>query len=196
MTFEEYHSYFENLLKQEAGQRPEPYDNPDYFEYTRLNWSRLNRWLKTGKLSDETINVMKNIKEQQLWIVITEPWCGDAAHIVPFIELISRQNPNVSVNYELRDSEPNRINDYLTNNSKSIPKLIIRNSDDKDLAVWGPRPDACQQFYLSMKEKGMTIDTIKLEIQNWYNDNKGAEVQRELVEVLTNLTEHKTKELL
>jgi len=184
MTFKEYLDYFEKLINQHPSERTSPYDDAEYAEYTKLNWSRLNRWLKTGKLTDEIIAVMKNIHEQQQWIVITEPWCGDAAHIVPFIEMISRQSANVSVSYELRDSEPFRINDYLTNNTKSIPKLIVRNSEGKDLAVWGPRPVACQKMYLELKEKGLETDKLKLEIQNWYNENKGAEIQREMGELL------------
>src|SRR3546814_13916104 len=84
---------------------------------TRLPYTTLFRSLK---------NVVQRIQAPQRWTVITEPWCGDAAHSVPFIELASRKNPAITVSYELRDSEPFRINDYLTNGSKSIPKLIIR----------------------------------------------------------------------
>lgn len=183
MTFKVYLDYFEKLINQHPSERTAPYDIAEYAEYTKLNWSRLNRWLKTGKLTDEMIAVMKSINAKQHWIVITEPWCGDAAHIVPFIEMISRQSTNVSVTYELRDSEPFRINDYLTNKTKSIPKLIVRNSEGKDIAVWGPRPVACQEMYLELKEKGVENSTVKLEIQNWYNENKGLEIQREIGEL-------------
>lgn len=184
MTFKDYLDYFEKLINQHPSERTPPYDDAEYAEYTKLNWSRLNRWLKTGKINDEMMAVLSGIESPQNWIVITEPWCGDAAHIVPFIELISRQNPLITVEYELRDSAPFRINEYLTNNTKSIPKLIIRNNKGEDLAVWGPRPEACQKVYLDLKEKGEAMEQIKLEIQNWYNENKGAEIQREIRQVI------------
>ena len=51
MTFQQYLEHFERILnapKQEA-----PYDDAEYFNYTKLNWSRLNRWLKKGEIKPE-----------------------------------------------------------------------------------------------------------------------------------------------
>ncbi len=51
--------------------------------YAKLNWSRMNRWLKVGTLSDEIKETLSKVDTVQHWVVITEPWCGDAAHIAP-----------------------------------------------------------------------------------------------------------------
>lgn len=181
MTFQEYQEFFESILSKSTGVQVAPYNDPEYLEYTKLNWSRMNRWLKTGKLSEEIKSIVKNINQPQHWIIITEPWCGDAAHCVPFIELLSRENPLITTVYELRDSEPFRIEQYLTNGTKSIPKLIIRNDKNTDLAVWGPRPVACQSVHDRLKKENVPLDKIKVEIQNWYNENKGVEIQNELM---------------
>ncbi|WP_442794587.1 thioredoxin family protein [Pelobium manganitolerans] len=180
MDFINYHSYFENIVKTDATEQVAPYNDVLYYDYTRLNWSRFNRWLKTGKLTDEIIASVAKITEPQNWLVITEPWCGDAAHVVPFIEMIARLNPNIHLSYELRDAEPFSIDRYLTNGSKSIPKLVIRDATDKDLAVWGPRPADCQKVYDSLLAEKASFDTIKLALQNWYNVNKGQAIQAEL----------------
>lgn len=185
MNFKDYSNYFQDILHHNAPAAP--YDNPDYFNYTKLNWSRMTRWLKTGHLSEELINVVSSIKSRQNWIVITEPWCGDAAHIVPFIEMMGQQNENISINYELRDSEPNRIEQYLTNGkSKSIPKLIIQNENGEDLAVWGPRPAACQIIYDELHAKNVDFETLKTELQHWYNKDEGKEIMKELSALLSN----------
>ena len=136
MTFEEYKSYFSDIIDKDQDKQVAPYDNPMYYDYTKLNWSRMKRWLKTGKLSSEVLEAVKKINTPQNWIIITEPWCGDASHNVPFMEMIAKENPLISISYELRDSEPNRINEYLTNGGKSIPKLIIRDTEGVDLATW------------------------------------------------------------
>lgn len=184
MTFQEYLQFFEAIISTPSDKQTAPYDNADYIDYTRLNWSRMNRWLKTARLSEELIAQIKQIDAPQHWIVITEPWCGDAAHCVPFIELISRENPLITVTYELRDSAPFRINSYLTNGTKSIPKLVIRDSEGTDIGVWGPRPEGCQQVYARLLAEKATFETIKTEIQNWYNANKGVEIQQELLVLL------------
>lgn len=140
----------------------------------------MNRWLKKGILAEEMLEIVRNIDEPQTWIVITEPWCGDAAHNVPFIEMISRENPLITVSYELRDSAPFRIEQYLTNGTKSIPKLIVQDDAGKDLLVWGPRPRDCQKLYSILQKEQATFDRVKVDIQNWYNANRGVDLQREL----------------
>ena len=184
MNFTSYLNYFQTIVENKDGNLPELYQNPEYFEYTKLNWSRLNRWLKTGKLSDQTIQKLKEINSVQNWIVITEPWCGDASHIVPFIELMSRENDLISVSYELRDSEPFRIDNYLTNGSKSIPILVIQDENGNDLGVFGPRPEECQEFFMSEKEKGADFEGLKIALQKWYNTDKGVQIQKEIISLI------------
>lgn len=182
MNFNSYLSYFESIITQTNP--PAPFDNPDYFNYAKLNWSRTSRWLKNGTLSQEIKDSVAAIQNKQHWIIITEPWCGDAAHVVPFLHMIAELNPLISVDIELRDSEPLRIDNYLTNGGKSIPKLIIQDEAGKDLATWGPRPEACQVFYDTLKEKDADFETIKIELQKWYNHDEGKEIMKEIGELL------------
>lgn len=139
MNFNQYLNYFQEVIDNTNPQAP--YDDNAYLDYTKLNWSRVQRWLKTGVLNTTIINKIKSISTPQNWLVITEPWCGDAAHIVPFIELMSKQNNLINVTYELRDMPPHSIEKYLTNGkSKSIPILVIRNENNEDLNVWVEAP--------------------------------------------------------
>ncbi len=185
MTFKEYQDYFETIINTPISEQDAPYDNSDYMDYTKLNWSRMNRWLKTGKLIDEMKETVRGIKRPQNWIIITEPWCGDAAHSVPFIEMIARENPLISTSYSLRDSSPFLIEGYLTNGSKSIPKLLIRDESGQDIAIWGPRPEDCQTFYQRLLDEKADLEKIKTELQIWYNANKGQAVQQELLTLLS-----------
>ncbi|WP_210488111.1 thioredoxin family protein [Rufibacter aurantiacus] len=185
MNYQEYSAYFKGILEKDAAEQQPPYDNPDYLDYTNLNWSRMNRWFKTGKLSEEILEVVSKIDRPQSWIVITEPWCGDAAHNIPFIEMIARKNPLISVTYELRDTAPFRIEQYLTNGTRSIPKLIVRDQEGNNLGTWGPRPANCQLVFTQLQKEKAPFEKIKVEIQNWYNANKGEDLQKELVGVLS-----------
>ena len=182
MNFQAYIEQFEQILN--GPNRQAPYDNEDYFNYTKLNWSRMNRWLKKGEILPQVKEKIQSITEKQEWIVITEPWCGDASHIVPFIHMMAELNPLIHVDYELRDSEPFRINDYLTNGGKAIPKLIIKNEREEDLANWGPRPAECQKLYKEMHNNNVPFDEVKIRLQNWYNDHQGVEIQEEITSLL------------
>ncbi len=182
MNFQTYLEQFEHILT--ASNRQAPYDNEDYLNYTKLNWSRMNRWLKKGVLLPLVKEKIQSIAEKQEWIVITEPWCGDASHIVPFIHMMAELNPLIEVSYELRDSEPHRIEHYLTNGSKAIPKLVIKNAAGEDLATWGPRPAACQVLYKELHESKAPFEEVKIKLQNWYNEHQGVEIQEEIVALL------------
>lgn len=57
LTWEEYSSLFNEILTAETPKAP--YDNPDYLDYTKLNNSRQNRWLKTESINEELASIIK-----------------------------------------------------------------------------------------------------------------------------------------
>ena len=178
-TWEQYIAYFIQLLTSENP--PAPYDNEAYMNYVTLNNSRQERWLKKGKLNEELVAKIKAIDTPQTWYVITEPWCGDASHSVPFFYLLAKENPLIEFKIVLRDTAPFMIENYLTNGGKSIPKVVIKNEKDEDLFVWGPRPKAAQELYLSMKNANLPFEEQKIKLQQWYNKDKGVSLQNEML---------------
>jgi hypothetical protein len=185
MDFQHYQDHFQDILSNPNA--PAPYNNIDYLDYTKLNWTRQQRWLKTGVVDPVLAQKIADINQPQEWIIITEPWCGDASHTVPFIYKLSMLNPLITPVYQLRDSEPFLIEQYLTNGGKSIPKFIIRDAAGKDLVVWGPRPAACQVIYSELTAAHADFGTIKTELQKWYNADKGQSFQRELLKALASI---------
>lgn len=182
MTFQEYLNYFEQILQ--SPQDYETYADEEYLNYTKLNWSRMKRWMKRFEPTAEMKNFISTITEPQHWIVITEPWCGDAAHSVPQIYQLIKDNANIDFEVQLRDAEPFLIEDYLTDGAKSIPKLIIRNDVGHDRVIWGPRPQELQDMFVRMKEQNVSFEEMKEEMQIWYNQDQGEQLQKELLTAL------------
>lgn len=183
MTYEQYLALNENILT-DPDPAP-PYNNPVYLNYARLGLSRMKRWDKTMRFSDAFLHALGSVNYKQHWILITEPWCGDAHPVVPAIAMLPSVNPLISYDLQLRDSEPFLINSYLTNGGKSIPKLIVRDADGRDLFTWGPKPEGARLLTLGMKEAGVHYDTIATELQNWYNKDKGMSFQQEIISLMT-----------
>jgi len=181
MNWSDYIEYFNEVL--EGKIKTTPYDDAHFMEYTKLNISRMNRWLKQGVLNEELVIKLKEISAPQNWVLITEPWCGDAAHIVPFFYLLSNVNPLISLEIQLRDTN-SEIENYLTNGSKSVPKFIVRNKQNEDLYTWGPRPVAAQNHFMHLKAQGLPLDQQKMGLQQWYNIDKGESLQQELLELV------------
>ncbi len=178
MTFNQYLDLFHEILTSEKV--TPPYDNVDYFHYTELNQKRQERWLKKGVILPDLENKIKSIDKVQNWVLITEPWCGDAAHIVPFIGKLAELNSKIKLNVQLRDSD-SEIDNYLTNGGKSIPILIVRDEEHKDLIFWGPRPVEAQKIHLDNLTSDKTAEEKKVELQKWYNSDQGKGLQKELL---------------
>lgn len=187
MNAQEYRNLFAEIL---TGQFAEaPYDNPGYINYVKLNNSRMKRWTKQGIVSPELESAIMAIDKPQTWILITEPWCGDAANSVPYIEKMAALNPNITLEIQLRDSD-SEIDNYLTNGGKSIPKLITRDSEGKDIFTWGPRPAEAQALVIKQKQSDASSDEKYGEILHWYKEDKGVSIQAELLGLLSkNLVE-------
>lgn len=184
MDWNTYMGLFDDIL--EKRNTAAPYNNPDYLHYVQMNKARSDRWLKKSPLNEEMIATVKSIDSPQKWILITEPWCGDAAHSTPIIYLLSELNPNVSLEIVLRDSS-DLIDSYLTNGGKSIPKLVVRDENEKDLFDWGPRPAEAQKIVLDMKADGQPYEEVNKVIQGWYNSDKADSIQKELNQLFSQI---------
>jgi len=182
MNYAEYQKLFDSIL--ENPERSAPYNDEMYFNYTKLNRTRSKRWDKQELTNQKILSKLKQVTQRQHWIIITEPWCGDAAHIVPFLVKMTDENDLITYDIQLRDTEPFLIQKYLTNGTKSIPKLIVKDENGNDVLVWGPRPKGAQEVVNEMKAQNSDFEQTKIALQNWYNDNKGEEICNELAELL------------
>jgi len=155
-------------------------------DFTKLNRVRMKRLDKTQQLLPEVIEAVKRISEKQLWMVLTESWCGDAAQNIPVLKKIADENPLIDLRLVLRDDNDELMQKYLTNGGRSIPKLIAVSEDmEKELFTWGSRPAAAQvEVKRLLDEQGGFNDVVKEGIQLWYNNDKGISMQKEMMELL------------
>ena len=173
-----YIELIENLLKQDktTGEN----HSEAMLHYTRMNLKRLNRWMLKGELTPETIVAIEKINIPQKWTVLTEAWCGDAAHSMAFLWKMSEQNEWIDFEWILRDENLDLMDQYLTNGGRSIPKLIVRDKDGNDLFDWGPRPATIQKAFLEMKANNLPFNEMSTALQKLYNQDKGKEIQQEI----------------
>ena len=155
-----------------------------FFEYRKLNLQRTNRLEKTFVPSDSLINLIDKIDKHQTWVVITESWCGDSAQNLPIIAKVAALNDNINLRIVLRDDNLEIMDQYLTNGSRSIPKLVVFDQENNELFQWGPRPAEAQNLYNRLKNEGVEKSEINKELQLWYGRNRGKEVERELIALL------------
>ena len=154
--------------------------------YTLLNDRRMKRWDKTMKVPQEVHNNVAEISEKITWLVLTESWCGDAAHQIPVMNKMAELNDNIDLKVVLRDENEALMNLFLTNGNKSIPKLIMIDNETGDVInSYGPRPsEAIKMVNDYKKEHGKLTPEFKEDLQHWYNRDKGQNTLKDLTKML------------
>jgi hypothetical protein len=191
-TFQNLQNYWLNALTfeeymQEATKRAtnNNIENDPYQEYYELGLQRMNRTLKTFKLDSEQLQraEAKNFKGKIL--IISEPWCGDASATVPAVSKFFEAMGN-EVRVFLRDRDTSLIDQFLTNGTQSIPKIIVLDENFNVAAYWGPRPQFGNDLLKKFKENPETYprEVFYNDLQVYYSRNKGKDAIEEIITLL------------
>lgn len=159
---------------------------PDYINYTKLNESRMHRLDKTLQVIEEVKTYLENLNKEYIWLVLAETWCGDAAQVLPVINKMAQVSDKIELRILLRDDNEAVMNLFLTNGTKSIPKLIILDKESGEVVTdFGPRPIEAKQLIMDYKAThGVVDETAKIELQKWYLADKGVAIQQEILALI------------
>jgi uncharacterized pyridoxamine 5'-phosphate oxidase family protein len=139
----------------------------------KLNLHRMTRIEKHYCISNDLKNLIYQIKRNQIWMIISETWCGDSAQNIPFIAKIVELNPKINLKIILRDENPEIMDLYLTDRSRSIPILVAYDEMGKEIFRWGSRPQEAQKLIDELKSKGLERPIILEKLHLWYGRNRG-----------------------
>jgi arginase family enzyme len=114
-------------------------------------------------------------------LVIAEGWCGDASNTVPIVAKLAEAVPGLELRVIERDANPDVMDRYLTNGSRSIPIVIALDENFQELGHWGPRPSELQAWVMANRA---TIPKTELypKVRKWYARDHGETTLREVLE--------------
>jgi hypothetical protein len=183
LSYAEYKKLLTDLLV--AGKTTGSNQSEEYINYAKINLQRMNRLEKISEISEELKSQSSRLQSNYYWLVLTEGWCGDAAQNLPVFHLIANLSPTIELKLLLRDEHLEIMDLYLTNGSRSIPKLIcLEKTTLKELFVWGPRPAELQKLVLELLAQQVSKEEKSLRVQKWYNNDKTQTLQLELLQLL------------
>ena len=184
ISYDQYRTLVRDLVEKESTSGHEKTEA--LVNYTMLNDRRMKRWDKTVKLSEEVINKVSNFNGNVTWLVITESWCGDAAHVIPVLNKLAELSDNIELKMVFRDENKALMDQFLTNGGRAIAKLImIDNTTDEVVNTFGPRPSEATQLVNNYKaEHGKLTPEFKEDLQVWYNKNKGQNIISDVIALL------------
>lgn len=182
-----YQEYKELVVSLADRKKTSGEQTPEHIDATIINAQRMKRIDKQCNITDELKEVIQSISKKYTWLLIAETWCGDGAQCIPVIAKIADLNLNIELKIILRDENPSIIDIFLTNGSRSIPKLVFIHNEQV-LGTWGARPKAIQKMVLDFKQSfpDATHDEFVTNLHLWYARDKTQAIQNEFIEVLKN----------
>lgn len=155
------------------------------FQYYTLNLQRARRIYKTYKLTDDIVAALKALEKPVHWLIITEPWCGDSSQILSVLQRIAEESAGkLQLHLLYRDQNPELIDQFLTNGSRSIPKLVQLNDRFELTGEWGARPAEAQALVNKLKAEGMAHDEFIVHLHKWYAADKAQALSKEMAKLL------------
>ena len=183
ISYSTYRTLIKGLLVE--GKSTGKIQSEELTNYSKLNDHRMDRLDKTLGISQKTQSSLNKIKESYTFLVIAEGWCGDAAQVLPVLNKIAEASSKIDLKLVCRDENEALMDTFLTNGSKSIPKILIIDKSQNVINSWGPRPTVATKMVLDYKEQNGSIDAeFKKDLQIWYNKDKGNSTQEDIVELL------------
>jgi len=183
-SYTDYRNVIAKLLKE--GKATGNEQSESLLHYTELNEKRMDRLEKTMVITSRINNDIKSLNRDYIWLVISEGWCGDAAQLLPIIYKMANLSERIDLRIVFRDENEALMNEFLTNGTKSIPKLIVLDKETLEvLGQFGPRPKGAKYLISAYKTRHGHIDeTAKTELQLWYFHDKGISTQNEIMTLM------------
>jgi hypothetical protein len=154
---------------------------------TNINAQRIKRIDKQCELSEKLISKTTKLVSKYEWILITESWCGDGAQCIPVIAKIALLNTNIELKLIFRDESLAIMDLFLTNGSRSVPKLIcVEKESGEVIGTWGPRPKAIQEMVIDYKKNfpEASHDEFVKNLHLWYARDKTQALQNDFLEFM------------
>lgn len=176
---------FNEYLKNIDREINTPQLHTDFTQHTVLNQKRMQRLHKTFTLNEEQQSELAKITQHFDLLVISEAWCGDASQILPILNTMVNQLPQVQCRIVYRDQNIELMHQYQTNGSYAIPIVIGMNETGQEIFKYGPRPNfgtALLQQHKQNPEAYPKSEFYK-DLQKAYNQDKGKTIYQDLLQL-------------
>lgn len=179
-------SAYQEVLELRAAQDPSGLEGlaAERAEFSKLNLHRVGRIRRTWKPSAELASLMTRLDGPLLWMVLTEPWCGDSAQCVPCLEILAEGHPHITLRYLLRDDHLEIMDQYLTDGKRGIPMLVAFDPEGREQFRWGPRPAEAQAVMDAGTAEGLEKPAKLERLHLFYGRNRGRALDGELAALL------------
>jgi len=153
--------------------------------YSKYNLERQELVERKWEMSAEFRQAVIQVSGPLDLLFITDDWCIDSAYSLPMLKSISEMRDDVSLRILMKDDNLDILDLFLTNGTRSIPKLVGLDFSGEVQFVWGPQPEEIRLIrkqLIDSEAEGRIVSGTTIE---WYADEGWIPVDTELTALLS-----------
>ena len=115
-------------------------------------------------------------------LVLSEDWCGDCVSVLPVVARLAEQ-AGMELRVLARDANDDIIDAHLTSGTRSIPVVMVLDTECREHAWWGPRPSVLQRWY---RNEGVLLAGPERSRRKraWYARDRGRTTVAEIIDTV------------
>lgn len=155
----------------------------DLLARPKINSEMWSSIYKRASLEPDAIARARALYKPIHLLVLNEDWCGDSVNILPYVARLAEASSCIEMRIIGRDVNRDLMDTHLTGHSRSIPVVIVYDSEFREAGWWGPRPGPLQQWVVG---EGLALpkpDRYPL-IRAWYARDKGRTIVSEILSII------------
>jgi hypothetical protein len=155
---------------------------PAYLQTVEKNAELWQAVYRTGSVSPDAVARLKNVGGNWRLLSLSEDWCGDAVSTLPVVARLAEQ---AGVDFRVlgRDKNPDLMDAHLTSGTRSIPVVMVLDSDYRSVGWWGPRP-AIVQRWVRVEALLLSKEVRGRRKRAWYARDRGRTTVDEVIEAV------------
>ena len=137
---------------------------------------------RTSVVPTDAVGRMRGAAADLRLLVLSEDWCGDCVSVLPVVARLAEQ-AGVELRVLARDANDDIMEAHLTSGTKSIPVVMVLDTDLRERAWWGPRPSVLQRWY---RNEGLLLAGPERGRRKraWYARDRGRTTAAEVVDTV------------
>jgi hypothetical protein len=137
---------------------------------------------RTAVVSSESVQRLRRLTGEWRLLALSEDWCGDCVSTLPIIARLTEQ-AGIDFRIHGRDANAGLMDAHLTSGTRSIPVVMVLDSEFREWTWWGPRPAVVQRWY---RNEGLLLPGPEQSRRKraWYARDRGRTTVLEVVDAI------------
>jgi hypothetical protein len=155
---------------------------PDYLATVVKHAELWQGVYRMATVSPESIERLRQAPGEWRLLALSEDWCGDCVSCLPVIARLTERS-GIELRVLGRDANPEIMDAHLSSGARSIPVVMILDTELHRHGWWGPRPSPVQRW---MRNEGLLLPKPEQSRRKraWYARDRGRTVAAEMAEAI------------